>query len=139
MKRSELVSIIAPAVRQCGYSLWQGPWAVAVKMINGFPAAWLAAPTLKSVEGRSRGVMCYKVNMKLMRLSGSMLPEQCAPIMDELQQDAMSIIDILREQDKVCDITAVKCTPMTEPQTPSREVSLTLEMDIHAYFDRTVS
>lgn len=112
---------------------------MAVRTINEFPAAWLAPPALKSVEGRSQGVMCYKVTLKLMKLTDTSLSDSNAPLMNDLQQDALCIVDTLREQDDVCDITAVKCTPLTGPQTPSRDVSLCVEMDLHAYFNRVRS
>lgn len=131
--------MVAKAAEQSGYSLFQGSWPTAVRSINSFPAVWLAPPALKSVEGRARGVMCYKISMRLMKTVSGLHAEDCSPVMESLQQDAMEIIDELREQTAVCDITGIKCTPNAEPSTAAREISMSVEMDLHAYFNKIES
>ena len=56
-------------------------------------------------------------------------------VSERMQDDAFDMVAALRQQVAVCDITGLKCTPLSEPVSAVRAVSMDVEMDLHAYFN----
>ena len=111
MNRAFLCSAIEGLVSQSGYHFQQDDKAHYPTAVCRYPAAFLAQPEFHSIEGRKRGRITYKVNLRLAQLGAKLTPVERNNLLNEMEQEMLNLFVALSETERVAVVDELTISP----------------------------
>ena len=111
MNRAFLCSAIEGLVSQCGYHFQQDDKAHYPTAVCRYPAAFLSQPEFHSIEGRKRGRITYKVNLRLAQLGAKLTPAERNNLLDEMEEELLNLFVALSETERVAVVDELTISP----------------------------
>jgi hypothetical protein len=131
MKRNELTDIFREAALTVGYAFYTGPIHRAGGEVRRYPAAWLEPFVMKTCDGRAEGCVTYRATLHLMA-PATMVGNDS--LWEGLEIDAIALKCGVEQDTRVCNVSAVTCTPASQTITAHGEVSVTLSCDVTMWY-----
>ena len=102
--------------------------------IDRYPAAWLAPPRLKEVEGRRHGKRTYEIQLHLLQPGMRLTHAERARRLDEMEQTLLGIFTELTEDPKVICVERLSIRPRTCAFTNHGEISQSATAEAVVWF-----
>ena len=111
MTRVHLAQLLRDLTSAHDYAFFSAPDEYMPSEIDRYPAAWLAPPRLKEVEGRRHGKRTYEIQLHLLQPGMRLTHAERARRLDEMEQTLLGIFTELTEDPKVICVERLSRVP----------------------------
>lgn len=117
-----------------GYTFFSAPDEYMVSEINAYPAAWLAPPQLKEIEGRRHGKRTYEVRFHLLQLGLRLTHAQRAARLEAMERTLVETFTELTEDPRVIAVEQLTVRPRICAFTNHGEISQSAAAEVVVWF-----
>jgi len=134
MTISHLNRTIGTIAESKGYRLYSHAEFFSPSMIASLPAALLATPEFRSIEGRKSGKITYRLTLCLLAKGARLAPAARTALFEKLENDALAIMQRLSAAERVLAVEGLTITPKTQPLSSLGDVAMEVEGDVVVEF-----
>ena len=134
MPRVHLAQLLRDLTSAHDYAFFSAPDEYMPSEIDRYPAAWLAPPRLKEVEGRRHGKRTYEIQLHLLQPGMRLTHAERARRLDEMEQTLLGIFTELTEDPKVICVERLSIRPRTCAFTNHGEISQSATAEAVVWF-----
>lgn len=134
MNRSYLTSAIREIAESKGYLFRSAPQEYMNSLIKSYPAAFLTCPEFRSIEGRRRGKITYRLTLHLLADGARLSPERRAQTLDSLERDLLDIFCSLSTRERVLSVENLSLSPSAMTFTTHGDIAMTATADAVSLF-----
>ena len=137
MNRSYLTSAVRETAALKGYSFRSAPQEYMNSLVGHYPAAFMPYPEFRSIEGRRRGKIVYRLTLHLLADGARLSPNDRESVLDCLERDMLDIFCLLSSCDRVLSVENLSVSPSALTLTTHGELAVTATADVVSLFGET--
>ncbi len=134
MNRTYLTSAVQEIAESKGYTFRSAPQEYMNSLINHYPAAFMPYPEFRSMEGRRRGKIVYRMTLHLLTDGARLSPERRENRLEKLERDMLDIFCALSSCERVLSVENLTLLPSALTLTTHGDISMTATADVVSLF-----
>ena len=134
MNRTALISALQQSCSLYGYNSRSLGKQSLTAQSPPLPAALICEPTFQSIEGRHHGRIVYELKLYLLCSAIHLSPEQRSATVAKVENDALEILSLLSESEKVAFIENLQIEPIAQSVVGRAEVGVLAQCNITTIF-----
>lgn len=134
MNRSYLTSALSDIAESKGYAFRSAPQEYMNSLVSRYPAAFMPYPEFRSIEGRRRGRITYRLTLHLLADGARLSPADRERSLDRLERDMLDIFCSLSSRDRVLSVENLSLSPSALTLTTHGELAMTATADVVSLF-----
>ncbi len=137
MNRNYLTSALHEITGSKRYSFCSAPQEYMNSLIGRYPAAFMPYPEFRSIEGRRRGKITYRLTLHLLADGARLSPTDRESVLGRLERDMMDIFCMLSARERVLSVENLSVSPSALTLTTHGDIALTATADVVSLFGET--
>ena len=134
MNRSYLTSAVRDIAEDAGYAFRSAPQEYMNTLVGRYPAAFMPYPEFRSVTGRRRGRIVYRLTLHLLDDAARLPPAGRAQAADRLERALLAIFSSLSSRGRVLSVENLSISPSALTLTTHGEIAMTAVADVVSLF-----
>ena len=134
MNRSYLTSAVGDIAESKGYSFSSAPQEYMNSLVGRYPAAFMPYPEFRSIEGRNRGKITYRLTLHLLEDCVRLPTTDRERTLDRLEHDLLDMFCALSSRERVLSVENLSLSPSVMALTTHGEIAMTATADVVSLF-----